>query len=227
MEQVCILLADDHQLFVDGISHILKKLADEVEITAVSDAQQTIDAIESGQEFDLILLDLDMPGMDGLSILQRMHERGHWLPIVVVSGTERVKTIKDALDYGALGFVPKAHNSQQMLDAMRAVLEGDIYVPEDIQKQIDNLESQRVLKTSESNIDIKSFGITSRQHSVLKLMAKGYSNKEICTSLFLSEHTVKAHVSALFKHLNAKNRTNCVQIAQSEGLLFEQREMEV
>lgn len=209
-----VLVADDHQLFLDGIQHILKKLDTDVEVTESTSAERAIEILESGRKFDLILIDLSMPGMDGLSILQRMHERKVWLPLVVVSGEEDVQKIKSALDSGALGFIPKTYSSQQMLSALQTILDGEIYIPEKIEKQITVLEARRPLTEKQGNDILKASGITKRQYEVLQLMAKGYSNKQIATSLYLTEHTVKSHISALFTALNASNRTECVQNAQ-------------
>ena len=219
-----ILVADDHQLFLDGIRHILKKLDTVVDITETTDAAQAIEILESGQSFELVLVDLSMPGMDGMSILQRMQERKVWLPLVVVSGEEDSFKIRSALDAGALGFIPKAHSSQQMLSALKAILDGEIYIPENIEKQINNLATRRPPAEAGGNGALKSSGITKRQFDVLQLMAKGYSNKQIATSLFLTEHTVKAHISALFTALNAGNRTECVQHAQQQNILVSQAE---
>lgn len=214
-----ILVADDHQLFLDGMRHILNKLDTVVDITETTQAEQAIKIMESGNSFDLILIDLCMPGIDGMSILQRMHERKVWLPLVVVSGEEDARKIKSALDSGALGFIPKAHNSQQMLSALQAILDGEIYIPEDIEKHINKLETRRPPSEANSNSALKSSGITKRQFEVLQLMAKGYSNKQIATSLYLTEHTVKTHISALFTALHAANRTECVQQAQQQNIL--------
>ena len=218
-----ILVADDHQLFLDGMRLILNKLDDSVSITESNSAEQAIEILESGETFDLILIDLSMPGMDGLSILQRMHARKVWLPLVVISAEEDIYTIKSALDSGALGFIPKAHSSQQMLDALSSILDGDIYIPEGIEKQIDNLETRRPPEEAGNNHSLKTSGITRRQYDVLQLLAKGYSNKQIATCLFLTEHTVKAHISALFTTLQASNRTECVQIATRQGMLATER----
>lgn len=214
-----ILVVDDHQLFIDGIRLILNKLDAAVSITESNAAEQAIEILESGEEFDLILIDLSMPGMDGMSVLKRMHERKTWLPLVVISAEEDVHTIKSALDAGALGFIPKAHSSQQMITALHAILDGEIYIPADIEKQIDNLASRRPLAEANSNEALQASNITRRQFEVLQLLAKGYTNKQIATSLFLTEHTVKAHVAALFGTLNAGNRTECVKKAQDKGLL--------
>lgn len=214
-----VLVADDHQLFLDGIRIILNKLDADVSITECNRAEQAIEILESGRSFDLILIDLSMPGMDGLSILQRMHRRKVWLPLVVVSGEEDIHTIKSALDSGALGFIPKTHNSHQMISALHSVLAGDIYIPEDIEKQIDKLENRRTLASTANSGMLQASGITRRQHDVLLLLAKGYSNKQIASSLFLTEHTIKAHVSALFSAVNARNRIECVQNARRLQLI--------
>lgn len=214
-----ILVADDHQLFIDGIRHILYKLDSNVTVTESNSAEQAIEIIESGKEFDLILIDLSMPGMNGMSILKRMHERKIWLPLVIVSAEEDVRTIKSALEIGALGFIPKSHNSQQMLSVLRNILDGEIYIPPEIQKQIDNLETRRPPTDALNNGSLKNSGITKRQFEVLQLMAQGYSNKQIASTLFLTEHTVKAHISGLFTALKTRNRTECVQMAERKGIL--------
>lgn len=210
-----ILIVDDHQLFLDGIRHILNKLDPEATVTETTRADQAIEILESGEDFDLVLIDLSMPGMDGISILQRMQARGVWLPLVVISAEQDIRTIKGVLEMGALGFIPKTHNSQQMLAALTRILDADIYIPPEIQKQ---LESQAMQRNPAAD-GIKHNGITKRQHEVLHLLAKGYSNKQIAASLFLTEHTVKAHISALFSSFQANNRTECVQIAQRRGVL--------
>jgi len=214
-----ILVVDDHQLFLDGIRHILNKLDAVVEITESTRAGQAIEILESDQVFDLVLIDLSMPGMDGMSILRRMHERKVWLPLVVVSAEEDARTIKSALDTGALGFIPKAYSSQQMLSALNAILGGEIYIPPGIQQQIDNLDTRRLPAEAGNNDTLKSSGITKRQFDVLQLLAKGYSNKQIATTLFLTEHTVKSHISSLFSSLQANNRTECVLAAIRQGIL--------
>lgn len=214
-----ILIVDDHQLFAEGMRLILNRLDYTASVTETSSAEQAIEILESNQTFDLVLIDLSMPGMDGISILRRMQARKTWLPVVIVSGEENLQIINTALEIGALGFIPKSHSSQQMIDALQNILDGDIYIPTEIEKQLDNLKSRRQLLNLNANSSLNSGGITQRQYEVLQLLAKGYSNKQIATTLFLTEHTVKAHVSALFTALSASNRTECVQIATRQGVL--------
>lgn len=214
-----ILVVDDHQLFLDGIRHILEKLETDTTVTEANTVEAALVALNNPVGLDLALIDLCMPGMDGLALLQSMNSRRIRLPVVVVSGEEEPGRIKAALDLGALGFIPKSYGSQQMRDALLQVLEGDIYLPPHLEKQIDRLATRRPPDAASHNSALKDSGITRRQYDVLKLMAKGYSNKQIANTLFLTEHTVKSHVSALFVLLTANNRTNCVQNAMQKGLL--------
>jgi DNA-binding NarL/FixJ family response regulator len=216
---VRILVADDHQLFLDGIRHILKQLDLHVDIVESTRASQAIEILDSGQEFDLILVDLNMPGLDGMTVLQFMHNRQVWSPLVVISAEEDPQTIKSALNAGALGFIPKAHSSRQMLTALQEILEGNIYIPPEILHSIENLQQRETAQVDANHNRLMQFGITRRHNEVLQLLAKGYTNKQIAVDLYLTEHTVKAHVSALFTALDARNRTECVQLARQNGML--------
>lgn len=206
-----VLVVDDHQLFIDGIRYVLAELCHNTPfITEANRSDLAIAIMEQGQNFDLVLLDLAMPDMSGLSLMQRMHESGFWSPVVVVSGENNLRTIKSALDLGALGFIPKSFSGNQMLTALRAVLEGDTFLPDDIASQISALTARRTTRPG---------NLTKRQQQVLELIAQGYSNRAIADTLYLTEHTIKAHVSALFIELNARNRTECVQLAKGKGLI--------
>lgn len=205
-----MLIVDDHQLFIDGIRHVLNRLAPDAVITEANTSLSAIDILESGESFDLVFIDLVIPGMDGLSILKRLHARGIWYPLVILSGDENVRTIKAALELGALGFIPKSFSSEEMLSALRSILEGELFVPQTISQQLNDLKPRRFRQNG---------NITRRQLQVLELMAEGYTNRQIAATLCLTEHTIKAHVSALFIELNVANRTECVQTAESQGLI--------
>lgn len=205
-----ILIVDDHQLFIDGIRHVLTRLDDQVKIAEANTAEAAINILESGTGFDLVFVDLVMPGMNGLSIIQRLHEQGIWFPLVIMSGEENIRTIKSALALGALGFIPKSFSSDQMLSALTCILDGKLFVPPAISQQLDTLTDRRFKHNG---------NITKRQLQVLELLAQGYTNRQIAATLCLTEHTIKAHVSSLFIELNASNRTECVQIAESHGLI--------
>lgn len=203
-----ILVVDDHQLFVDGVRYILSRLDEKMEAVEATSAADAVRLLESDPDFDLVLIDVHMPGLGGIQLLHHLRDRGIWLPVVVISGDTDRGTITRCINAGALGFIPKSYGAAEMLAALQHVLDGETYVPDGI-----------VL--SEENVaDVGGDAeITHRQFQVLRLLALGYSNRKIADTLFITEHTVKAHVNALFRVLAVSNRTECVRIAEDRGLL--------
>lgn len=205
-----LFVVDDHQLFIDGMRHLLRHLDGVSAIEECTRADEAIARLEADDSFDLVLIDLAMPGMDGLAILQRLREAGSLTPVVVVSAEEDITRIGNALELGALGYIPKAQSGQEMLAALRQVLAGELYIPPTVRERLSLYQARRHPEHGT---------LTRRQADVLALIAKGYSNKQIASALFLAEHTVKAHTAAILKALSATNRTECVHKARSLGLL--------
>ncbi len=207
-----ILLADDHPLFLDGMRHIFSQLETPVQVHCAESAAAALRLLRGETEFDLLLLDLGLPDTDGLGLLRILRDEAILVPVVVVSASENLHQIRAALDAGALGFIPKSHHAEDMLGAIRRVLEeGETYLPDDIRERIAQLEMSEEIPAGR--------GITARQQQVLALLAQGLANKQIAQRLNLTEHTVKAHLGALFQALKVANRTECVQKAQRLGLL--------
>jgi DNA-binding NarL/FixJ family response regulator len=156
---------------------------------------------------DLLLLDLEMPGMnlaEGFAAIRRRYPQ---LPIAIVSGVTDASLIRTLLDSGARGFIPKLAGSEQLLDALRRILAGEIYVP-------DALLGRQVAVAKEAGDTL-----TARQLDILPLLAEGMPNKQIADALGVTEGTVKQHLKELFKRLSARNRTQAVQEARRLGLL--------
>jgi len=209
-----ILIIDDHQLFIDGIRHIVKLLDDDVDILEANSAGDAIQYMESNSNLDLVLLDLHMPGLDGTSIIQYQQSKASCFPIVIISGDDDPQTIQSVIESGVMGFIPKSYSGKKLLNALRTILDGEIYIP----KTNNMLDSDHYYNNSYNN-DANDVGITKRQLQVLELLASGHSNKKVSSILFLTENTVKAHVSALFRALDASNRTECVKIARNKGII--------
>ena len=205
-----ILIVDDHPLFIDGIRHIIQTLDDNVDLIEANSAKEALLLLEKSSNLDLILLDLHMPGLDGLSIINHRRIQGACVPLVVISGDDDPKTINSVINSGVMGFIPKSYSGKKLLKALRTIISGEIYIPE---STIDHSYN------SHSKLSPSTMEITKRQLQVLGLLASGYSNKQISSTLFLTENTVKSHVSALLSALNASNRTECVIIARSKGLI--------
>ena len=213
-----ILIVDDHQLFIDGIRHIIASLDEGIEILEATSADQAWQHLEACVDLDLVLLDLHMPGLGGQLIMQHPHIQDACLPIVIISGEDDPRRIKSVIDAGVMGFIPKSYSGKNLLSALRTVMEGEIYIPETIRQQLYNLPAQRQVDLDHGDT-ISNTNITRRQHEVLELLASGHSNKQISSKLYLTENTVKSHVSALLRALGASNRTECVSIVCSKGFI--------
>ena len=202
-----ILLIDDHALFRSGLKFLLSDLDETLvfgEARSVTDTEQHV-----GSVFDLILLDWNLPGISGSAGLQALRERFSGTTIVVLSGEEDPALVRQAIDLGASGFIPKASMPAVLISALRLILAGGIYLPAQLlmrrQQNLsnrDNPASAAELKLSEQ--------LTGRQFDALMLAVKGKSNKQIARELGVSEGTIKQHLSTAFRLLGVSNRTEAV-----------------
>ena len=213
-----ILITDDHQLFADGLRLVLEDIAEVTSCTVALSGEAALAILDEETKYDLIVVDLHLPGIDGTSLLRSLDARQSSIPLIVISATDSVEEIKGALDLGARGFIPKSFDRVEIQAALKIIIAGEKFVPADISEKIRRIEQS---KSSFPDMPdrVTSLGITKRQFDVLTYVAKGYSNKQIANSLFLTEHTIKVHIKALFKSLQASNRTQLVQIAETKSLL--------
>jgi DNA-binding NarL/FixJ family response regulator len=203
-----LLLVDDHALFREGLRALLANLSPGVCIHEAATVEGAIDECRTTQ-FRMVLLDLGLSETGGIETLEAFREGVPDVPVVVLSGDQETRHIRAAIDHGAVGFVPKAHTSELMIAALRFVLSGGIYLPPSVlSEQISDAApvSQAMARLSP------------RQQEVAQLLLKGSSNKVIARRLGLSEGTVKAHVSAIFQIIGARNRVEAVIIAAQSGL---------
>jgi len=203
---VKILLADDHALFREGMRHVLRQLTDGVEIIEASDCAQALDAADAHEDIALVLLDLNMPGRNGFAALETLSREHLTLPIVVLSGSENRADMQRALEGGAMGFIPKSATAAVMLSALRLVLAGGVYVPPEL---VQPGEAEAAPTPTESRP-----ALTPRQIDVLARVVEGKRNKAIGVELGLSEATVKAHITAVFKALGVTNRIQAARAAE-------------
>ncbi len=211
-----ILLVDDHKLFREGMRYVLEAgLRDETNgefvIYEAADSNTAVRCAQQHPELDLVLMDLNLPDSQGLSGLQAFIRRFPVLPVVVLSASTQRSDITRSLEAGAMGFIPKDSSSSAVVNAIRLVLTGNIYVPP-------VLLDQEVPVTA-SNGTQGSSGLTGRQQEVIQLIAEGKSNKEIARQLNLAETTVKMHVTHIMRTLDVSNRTQAVVKAERLGLV--------
>jgi DNA-binding NarL/FixJ family response regulator len=209
-----ILLADDHPLFREGLKPVLEKLEANIDMVEANDYPSAFEAMHRAVHLnggvDLALMDLYMPGMDGIEGIIRFRAAFPDIPVVVLSASEQIDSIQKLLAAGALGYLTKASPSDVILGALRLVLSGGVYIPPSI---LDPGDGQPVLPES-----VRHAALTSRQIDVLRELAKGLSNKQIAISLEVTEGTVKIHLAAIFRILKVNNRTEAVLVAQKMGL---------
>lgn len=207
-----VLVADDHPLFREALRVALGD-ACEGEDNTILEAQD-LEGIKSvvadNDDLDLVLLDLKMPGVTGFSGLVDLRQSHPEMPVVVVSATEEPKTIREAVTFGAAGFIPKSLGRHEIAKAIEAVLDGEIFLPESVrEEEVDDDERQRL------EIAKRMSTLTPQQMRVLTLIAEGKPNKIIAYELDVAETTVKAHITAILRKLKVHSRTQAVLAAQT------------
>jgi DNA-binding NarL/FixJ family response regulator len=197
-----ILVVDDHPLIRTGLRELLRGMEERVDVMEASSATAALELLDRGLDADLLLLDINLPDMSGLELLERLGERHADLPVVVLSGDKDRAVMHAAFARGAAGFVHKTSLAELIVPALRLVLAGGIYQPPEM------LQPEPAARGP---------GITPRQHEVLRRMLAGLSNKDIARELALSEATVKAHTTAILRALGVRSRTQAVIVATRLG----------
>ena len=204
-----ILVVDDHTLIRDALRSVVAELDPGTSILEAGSCHEAEALADSQPDIDLVLLDLGLPDGEGLGLLQTLRGRFPAVAVVVMSGTKDQATVTNALALGAQGFIPKSATRPVMVNALRLVIEGGIYIPPEAlapgPPPRTELRADQTDRTSPW-----APGLTERQIDVLALMMLGKSNKAICRDLDLAEATVKNHVTAVLKALNVTNRTEAV-----------------
>lgn len=205
-----ILIIDDHLLFAEGIKAILSSLTDAANIHLITDPAHFVRQLDHQQQYDLVVVDLQMPGVDGMSIIDKAVAHNPDIRILIVSATQDIGVLQKAISKGARGFVSKISPAPVILDAVKQVIKGghfhDPHFPNIAHAALNELSG---------NV----FNIPPRTLEVLQQVAKGHSNKLIAELLSITEATVKWHVSQLFELLSVKSRTSCIARAAQLGLI--------
>lgn len=212
-----VLIVDDHALIRDALARVVSGLAADMVVLEATDPQTAFETIEREPDLDLVLLDLALPGMHGLSVLKSLREKHPAVAVVVISASSDRDNVTRALDHGALGFIPKSSSNEVLASALKLVLAGGIYVPPEVlgrgSGELPVSPPPMAARTLPADI-----GLTQRQAEILALMMKGKSNKLICRDLDLAESTVKNQVTAIMKALNVTSRTQAVLAVNRLGL---------
>ena len=223
-----VLIVDDHALIRDALRRVLEQLEREVTVLEAGDCGQAFRVIEAQPDLDLVLLDLNLPGTHGLAALTELRTRYPAVSVVVVSAANDRVSVTQALNHGAMGYIPKSSSNEVLASALRLVVSGGIYIPPEIlgrsepQMKPGSVESPAPdAGGSPPRLLPSDLGLTERQAQILILLMQGKSNKLICRELDLAESTVKNHVTHVLKTLNVTSRTQAVIAAARMGLVLE------
>ena len=200
-----ILLADDHEMVRDTIAAYLETEG-RAAVVSVEDYASAMKALAGKSPFDLVLLDFNMPGMNGLDGLAAAKQKHPDQAFAILSGTAPNRVAHEAVDMGAIGYLPKTMGAKSLVNAVRFMIAGETFVPASV--MADKGETEETAFTKQ---------LSQRERQVLQGLCQGRSNKEIARDLDLQEVTIKLHVRTLCKKLNAKNRTHAAMIAKDAG----------
>ena len=203
---VKILVIDDHALVREGLRQVLKGLDENVEVLQAGTCTQAFEIAHANPDLDLALLDYHLPDMTGLQALDIFGKRHPELPIVMLSGSANMQIMRQVVQSGAAGFVNKSSLSDELLGAVRQVLQGHVYWP----------ESDSGFNSCLNEPPMRP-GLTQKQEQVLQCLLDGKANREIAQDLYISEETVKSHITAILRHFDVQNRTQAVVAAARSG----------
>ena len=213
-----LLVVEDHALVREGLVRLLGQMEEGATVFESADFESALNLLDGEGEYDLVLLDLALPGIDGFAGLDILRRRYPAMPVAVVSAFDDTPTITRVLNLGASGFIPKAFSGEALLAAVREVLAGNIFRPSG--QQAARMDDATPVPPSSINIKPEEIGLTDRQSQVLALMVRGLSNRDIADQLALSEGTVKIHATAVFKALGVTSRTQALVAVARYGINF-------
>lgn len=204
------VVADDHPMVRDALALALTGVFPGARIALAGSLSETQAALDSAAETDLVFLDLDMPGMMGMSGLAALRSAHPSVPIAIVSANTNPAAMRQAVSMGAAGFIPKLAAADRFVVAVQAILAGSVWLPDEA---LDD-----ALPSRDQNLAERAAQLTPQQHRVLSLMAEGMANKLIAFEMQISEPTVKAHVTEILRKLGVSSRTQAVILAQRLAL---------
>lgn len=203
-QTISVHIADDHQILIDGIIAVLN-FEENIEVVGYSlNGQEVLDWFEKNDS-DVLILDINMPELDGIEVLKVLETKAAKPKIIVLSSYDDVKLVKEVLQIGAQGFVPKKSAGEHIVNAINKVANDEQYYTDDIKEKMMQALLNRPIKDKGSQDGVLMTSLTKREKEILKFVAQQYSTREIAEELHISESTVETHRKNLMKKLKVKN----------------------
>ena len=216
MSKIKILLAVDHQIVLDGLKSLLSDIDDFEVIGAVSNGKDAVDFIATKEKPDIAVLDIDMPVMNGINATREIKKNFNGVRVLTLSMHNEKGVIQTLMDAGADGYILKNSSREELEKGIRAICRGETFFSTDVTMSLLN-QSTEITANNEIPEEVKD--LTEREVEILKLVAEGYSNKEIGERLFISHRTVDTHRTNLMKKMDVHNVAGLIRIALKSGLV--------
>ncbi|MGQ9474740.1 MAG: response regulator [Actinomycetota bacterium] len=219
-ESVNVMLVDDHEVVLEGLIRILERQGG---IKIVSVARSAEEALEKIGRFppDVIIVDIQLPGMNGIELIKRVKSQYPEIEAITLTVFDDEQFAKQAIKAGAIGYVIKDAAKEELVKAVRAAAKGESLISTSVaRKLIEEISEPSGKKKRDEGYE----GLSQRELDVIKLMARGYNNRQIADILFISEHTVKVHIRNIFRKIGVTDRTNAVLWAIERGLVLKDKE---
>lgn len=209
MSKIKILLVDDHQIIIDGLKSLLKN-SDEIVVSAKANNGKEALKILGLIDIDVVLMDIDMPVMNGIDSLKEIRKQGFSAKVIILSMHNEAGMIKSLINLGANGYLLKSSPQDELINAIKKVADGNSYFSSDVTLSLLN-------KSPQGNQPIEL--LTDRETEIIRLIAEGFSNKEIGDKLFISHRTVDTHRTNIMKKLNVSNIAGLISYAIKNGIV--------
>jgi len=213
MRQTKILIADDHTIVREGLKLMLQTEEEQYKVDEARDGREALELLRR-HSYDLILLDIQMPVMDGIAFLQEKQRLKNTIPVIVLTMSDERKTIQEALNLGIKSFVLKDSSGKEMLNIIHSTLYQKAYLPAEVSEILSKGEN-----AEQKAEDTPSGGLTEREILILKSIVRGSASKEIAIDMGITERTVKAHLTSIYRKLGAGSRAEAVAIALTKKIV--------
>lgn len=209
-----ILLIDDHKMFIDGLAETLKSLPIVEHLTIQNSAAAALEHLDEGHVYHLIMLDLNMPDINGFQFMEIACDRGFHIPIAILSGSEDPNDFVKLQQYGISAYISKSSSIEELHETLKLIAKGEIVVPEDYAVYFNaDYESNNAQKVAQQ------YNLPKRKLEIIAYMSSGMTNRDIAENLFVAKSTIDTHVKEIYKRLGVSGRVECITKSKSLGLI--------